>query len=366
MAFNRPTLQELITRVEGEVRSGLGIVTILRRSFLSVISRVMAGLSHTVLGFIAYVEKQAFPDTAEGEYLLRWAGIWGVFQKPATYAKFRCAVTGTAGTVIPAATVYRRTDGVEYFTEASLTLTGANDKIVLIAVVAGLTGEVAVSDQISILSPIAGLDSVSTVDLIIIEPEDIETLESLRARLIDRIQNPPSGGAATDYIQWALAVPGITRAWVGPQALGPGTVVVYVVNDADDPITPSPAKITEVADYIEILRPVTANVSVVAPTLLSLNLTIQIKPNTAAIQNAITTEIQDLIYRDAALAGAYKSPGVLHTGKILLSRINEAISIGSGEEDHLITLINGVAPADITPATGQLVVLGTITWQTLA
>lgn len=366
MAFNRPTLQELITRVEGEIRSGLGIVTLLRRSFLSVIARVMAGLSHTVLGFITYIEKQAFPDTAEGEYLLRWAGIWGVFQKPATYAKFRCAVTGTAGTVIPVSTIYRRTDGVEYFTEAALTLTGANDKIVLIAVVAGLTGEVAVSDQISILSPIAGLDSISTVDLIIIEPEDIETIESLRARLIDRIQNPPSGGAATDYIQWALAVPGITRSWVGPQALGPGTVVVYVVNDNDNPITPSPAKITEVADYIEVLRPVTANVSVVAPTLLALNMTIQIKPNTAAIQAAITTEIQDLIYRDAALAGAYKSPGVLHTGKILLSRINEAVSIGSGEEDHLITLINGVAPADITPATGQLVVLGTITWQTLA
>lgn len=366
MAFNRPTLETLITRVEGEIRAGLGLVTLLRRSFLSVLARVMAGLSHTVLGFIAYVEKQAFPDTAEGDYLLRWAAIWGVLQKPATYAKFRCAVTGLAGTTIPINTVYRRTDGVEYLTEAAVTLTGANDKIVLIAVAAGLSGEVAISDQINILSPIAGLDSTAVVDQIIIEPEDIETIESLRSRLIDRIQNPPSGGTPTDYIQWALSVPGITRAWVGPQALGPGTVVVYVVNDDDDPITPSPAKITEVADYIETVRPVTANVSIVAPTLLELDMTIKIKPNTPSIQAAITTEIQDLIYRDAALAGAYKGPSVLHTGKILLSRINEAISIALGEDDHEITLINGVAPADVTPATGELVVLGTITWQTLA
>lgn len=366
MAFNRPTLEALITRTEGEIRAGLGLVTLLRRSFLSVIARVLAGLSHTVLGFITYIEKQAFPDTAEDEYLIRWSAIWGVLQKPATYAKFRCAVTGTAGTTIPINTVYRRTDGVEYLTEAAVTLTGASDKIVLIAVVAGLTGEVALSDQINILSPIAGLGSTAIVDLIVIEPEDIEDLESLRARLVDRIQNPPSGGAATDYLQWALAVPGITRSWVGPQALGPGTVVVYVVNDADNPITPTLAKRTEVFNYIETLRPVTANVSVVAPTLLAINMTIQIKPNTAAVQAAIITELNDLIYRDAALSGAYKSPGVLHTGKILLSRIDEAISIALNENDHKVTLINGLAPADVTPATGQLAILGVITWQTLA
>jgi uncharacterized phage protein gp47/JayE len=366
MAFNRPTLQALIERVDGEIRSGLGLVTLLRRSFLSVLARVMAGLSHTVLGFIAYIEKQAFPDTAEGEYLIRWAAIWGVLQKPATYAKFQCAVTGTAGITIPINTTFRRTDGVEYLTEAAVTLTGLNDKIILIAVLAGTTGEVAVLDQINILSPIAGLDSTAVVDLIIIEPEDIELLESLRARLVDRIQNPPSGGAPTDYIQWALSVAGITRAWVGPQALGPGTVVVYVVNDNDSPITPLTPKLIEVADYIETVRPVTANVSVVAPVLLPIDMTIQIKPNNAATQTAITTELNDLIYREAALSGAYKSPGVLHTGKILLSRINEAISIALGEDDHNITLINGAAPASVTPATGQLVVLGTITWQTLA
>lgn len=366
MAFERPTLQELITRVEGDIKINLGLVTVLRRSFLGVIARVLAGLSHILFGFLKFIEKQAFPDTATDEFLDRWAGIWGVTRLEATFAQFTCDVVGTAGVTIPAGRIYRRSDGVEYTVDAEVTLTGSGDQIQLTAVVAGANGEVQVADTISILSPIAGLTSEATVASVQIEPEDAEGDESLRARLIDRIQNPPSGGAANDYIQWALAVPGITRAWIGPQALGPGTVVVYVVSDNEDPITPSAPKIQEVFDYIEPLRPVTANVTVVAPVLLPLDMTIELKPNTASVQQAVIDELEDMIFRNAAVEGTYKAPSELHDGVILLSRLNEAISIAVGEEDHNITVINGGAPANVEPGTGELVVLGDITWQPLA
>lgn len=361
MAFERPTLAQLVTRIEGDIRTGLDLVTVLRRSFLGVIARVLAGIAHTLFGFLKYIEREAFPDTAI-DNLDRWAAIWGVQRKAATFAQFICSVTGTAGVVIPAGRTYRRTDGKEYTTDAEVTLTGSGDTIELTASEAGAASEVQVSDVISILSPIAGLNANATVTTITIEPENAEDNDSLRARLVDRIQNPPSGGAANDYIQWALAVPGITRAWVGPQALGPGTVVVYVVSDDEDPITPSAPKLTEVFDYIEERRPVTANVSVVAPILLPLDLTIELSPNTSAVQDAVEAELADLVFRESALAGSYKSPGVLHDGKILLSRINEAISLALGEEDHNVTVVNGGAPADVTPSTGELIVLGTITW----
>lgn len=366
MAFDRPTLAQLITRVEGDLKSGLGLVTILRRSFLGVIARVLAGLSHLLFGFLKYIEAQAFPDTAEAEFLERWASIWGVQRNLATFAQFTCDVTGTAGVIIPAGRVYRRSDGAEYTVDSEVTLTGSGDTIQLTAVAAGKASEVEIGNTISILSPIAGLNSNATVSSIQIEPEDTESDDSFRARLIDRIQNPPSGGAANDYLQWALAVPGITRAWIGPQALGPGTVQVFVVSDDEDPITPSPAKLTEVFDYIEARRPVTANVTVVAPVLLPLDMTIELKPNTAAVQEQVTLELEDLLFRESAVADTYKSPLELNDGKILLSRINEAISLALGEEDHKITLINGNPPADVEPGTGELVVLGDITWQPLA
>lgn len=366
MAFTRPTLPELIARVEGDLKAGMGITTILRRSALGSFARALAGLAHLLFGFLKYIEQEAFPDTASDENLDRWGAIWGIYRKPATFAEFQATVTGLIGTTIPINRVFKRVDGQEYQTTAEVTLAGASATISLVSVLPGKATEVAVADVLSLLSPIAGLDSNATVSAVTIEPEDSEDDELLRVRLLDRIRQPPSGGAANDYIQWALAVPGISRAWVGPQMLGPGTVSVYVVSDDEDPITPSAPKIAEVEDYIDPLRPVTADVTVVAPVLFPLNMTIELRPNVLAVQTQVIAELTDLIKREANVAGTYKSPGVLNSGKILLSRINEAISIALNEEDHNITIINGAAPADVVSDEGELIVLGVITWLPLA
>lgn len=368
MPFNRPTLQDLIERVEGDLKGPLGIVTVLRRSFIGVISRALAGLSHLQFGFLKFIEKQAFPDTAEDEFLEQWASIWGVDRNAATFAQFTVAVTGTDGTTIPVSTLYQRDDGVEYTTDDEQTIAGGIATLNLTAVLAGANGNLEVADEITIQSPIAGLESIGAVSAITTDGEDSESDESLRERLIDRIQQPPSGGAANDYIQWARDIAGVTRAWVLPENTGPGTVSVAIVEDAEDPITASGAKIIEVQDYIDdpSRRPVTANVTVFTPGLFEIDMEIELKPNTVAVQNAVTQEIQDMILRDAAVEGAYKAPGETHTGEILLSRINEAISIAVGEEDHNILTINTVSPANVVPGSNELAVLGTITWQTLA
>ena len=242
MPFTRPTLPELIDRVEGDIKGPLGIVTVLRRSFIGVISRALAGLAHLLFGFLKFIEKNAFPDTAETEFLDRWAGIWGVNRLVATFAQFQLDVTGTTGTTIPAGTVYQRDDGAEYTVDSEVTLAGGAGTLDLTAVVAGQVGNLEVSDALSIQSPIAGLNSEGTVSAITTDAEDAENDDSLRERLIDRIQNPPSGGAANDYIQWARAGPGVTRAWVLPQNLGPGAVGVSFFEESENPSTPNPAQ----------------------------------------------------------------------------------------------------------------------------
>lgn len=366
MAFNRPTLLEILSRVEGDIKSTLTIKNVLRRSFLGAFSRALAGIGHSLFGYLSFLEKQAFPDTATGEYLERWSSIWGVTRIPATFAEFTIDVTGTAGIIVPQGRLFRRTDGAEYVTKEEVTLDGSGDTLPMIASLSGKSSAVDIGTVISIVSPIAGLNSDGEVSSIEIESADTEIDESLQERLVDRIQNPPSGGAAPDYIQWARSVAGVTRAWVSPQALGPGTVSVFIVTDNEDPITASAPKIEEVADYIETVRPVTADVSVFTPVLFEIDMTIAIKPNTVAIRNAITQELEDLIYRDSAVVGAWQGPGVTYDGKILLSRLNEAISIALNEADHEIISINGdTTPEDVEPPTGNLAVLGDITWQTL-
>lgn len=367
MAFQRPTLDQLIERVKTDIKGGLNLVNVARRSFINVISRAIAGMAHLLYSYLTWISKQVFPDTAELEYLERWASIWGVTRSESTFAELNIIITGSETGVVPAGTVYQREDGFQYTLDAEIIIgAGGSETGKVIASESGSNGDLDIGTVITLLSPIANVDSEATVDSVVVDADDAESDDSLRARLINRLQLPPLGGSANDYIQWALAVPGVTRAWVLPLYLGAGTVGVSFVTDNDDPIIPSPAKVDEVQDYIDFLKPVTALVTVFAPTEAPMDLVIKIKPNTTEVQDNITAELEDLVKRDATLAGSYKGPGETNDGSILLSKIRQAISIAVGLEDFEIDTINGQTPANVIPAQGELITLGTITWQPLA
>jgi len=367
MSFTRPTIDQLIDRIKTDIKDGLSLTTVLRRSFVGVIARALAGASHLVLGYLDWIKDQAFPDTAEKEYLERWSQIWGVLRKEATFAEITVLITGNEGGVVPINTIFQRSDGVQYYLKAEVTIPLAGSIAgTVVAVSSGSLSNLAVDDVISLLSPIADVDSDATVTAVAIVAEDTESDDAFRARLIDRIQLPPLGGSANDYIQWALSIAGVTRAWVLPLYTGAGTVGVSFVTDDSDPIIPTGAKVTEVDDYIQEVKPVTAIVTTFAPVAAPMTIDIDIKPNTAAVQAAVTAELEDILKRDASLAGAYKTPSTTYDGSILLSKINQAVSLAVGIEDHVINTINGVAPANVVPSTGELVTLGTITWHTLA
>ncbi|MDA8137933.1 MAG: baseplate J/gp47 family protein [Desulfobacteraceae bacterium] len=98
-----------------------------------------------------------------------------------------------------------------------------------------------------------------------------ETSEQLLDRLLEYIRRPPAGGNAADYRKWALEVDNVGDAYViAPGDQGVGTVDVVLF--ADEALTgseiPEAALITEVHDYIDARRPVTAKYTrVLAPTL---------------------------------------------------------------------------------------------------
>lgn len=367
MAFERPSLETLIDRVETTIRGGLNITVILRRSFIGVISRAIALMSHLMLGFLTYIARQVFPDTAELEYLNRWASIWGVTRNEATFAQFTIKFTGNNGGVIPVGTQLQREDGFKYITDAEGTigsLVSGEVEVQVTADKSGSLGDMSIGKTINLLSPIANVNSTATVTAIITDADDTESDESLRERLINRLQLPPLGGSANDYIQWAREVTGVTRSWVLPLFLGPGTVGVSFVVDDEDPIIPTAPKVQEVQDYIAVLKPVTALVTVFAPVAAPMDLDISIKPNNTEVQNAIIDQLKDLIKRDAQVAGSYGGPGITNDGSLLLSKIRQAVSLGVGLQDFEINTINGIAPANVVPASGELITLGIITWQT--
>lgn len=347
--FNRPTLETLIERTKQDFESRLETKgSVLRRALIAVEGRVMAGASHLMHGHLDFISEQIMPDTAIKTYLRRWASIWNVEPTEATYASGTVEMTGTNGTVIPEGSLLRRSDDIEYESQEDATISGGTADLTVEAFEAGENGNADSGVQLTLVSPISGVNSTGTVgEDGIAGGNNEESDESLLSRLLDRIQYPPMGGSEADYKKWAREVAGVTRVWVYPEWLGPGTVGVTFVRDDDEDIFPSAAEVEEVQDYIDEQRPVTAHVTVFAPIPDPIDYNITLTPSTEAVKAAVEAELEDMTFRDAEPAGT-----------ILLSRMNEAISIADGETDHVLNspVVNH------TSAAGHLPVMGTVTW----
>ena len=352
MPLNRPSIGALVRRISADVTSRLpGSEPLLRRSFVGAFVRGCAGAFHEIYGYIEFIARQLFVDTAEGPYLDRWSRIWGVRRIAAIAASGTITVTGTAGAMVPVDTVWRRSDGAEYRTSAAAVLAAGTAEVSVEARTEGRDGNAAIGVTLSLVSPLAGVVSDGAVSTAIAGGADVEGDESLRARLLDRIQNPPRGGADSDYLFWAKSAhPDVTRRWVRPLARGLGTVDVYfMTDDTTENGIPAAATVATVAAYISTRRPVTADVTVIAPTPVELDVTIDmLEPDTTAVRAAVVAELADLVARDAVPGGA-----------IRLTHIAEAISSAVGEIDHV--LISPVA--DVAHGAGEIAVPGTVTWQ---
>jgi hypothetical protein len=153
--------------------------------------------------------------------------------------------------------------------------------------------------------------------------------DALRTRVLLRYSRPPSGGAKSDYLIWALEVPGVTRAWVDPTGGGPGTVVVYTMNDianvvfagfpqgTDGVATAETRGVTAtgdqliVADHIYPLRPVTAKVICAAPVPEPIDITIEALENdTEAARELIAAALVTLL-REVGEVGGVVYPSQL-------------------------------------------------------
>jgi len=355
MPFNRSSLSDIVNRCRANIESRLpGADARLRRRVLSVLADTMAGAVNGLYGYLDYLSKQSLADQAEAEYLDRHASLFGLTRKAASSATGTVTATGTDASTIPAGTLLQRSAGAEYTVDIDGTIAAGSVDIAVTAVAAGIAGNCAAATTINLVNPIAGIDNDMIVDASGLGGgAEQESDEALRARVLLRKRQPPHGGASFDYINWALEVSGVTRAWCFPLNRGNGTVDVYFATD-DDPggLIPDAAKVTEVQNYIDALRPVTADFQALAPTASPINFTIQLAPATAAVRAAVAAELTDLLQREA-------EPGDgLDLGTIKLSHIREAISIATGETDHDLT-----APAaDVVPAAGHICTMGAITW----
>lgn len=382
MPFARPTLTDLRNQAQQDITaSPAGLSGFLRNAALPILAWAQAGLAYLHYAYLDWIAKQAVPWTATDEYLYGWAGLIGVTQKDAIAASGTVTISGTSATPplsVPAGALINRADGVQFTVTTTTALTGGSAAVPVQAVLPGAAGNTDAGTLMSLSNPIVGVTSAGSAGLIT-GGTDQETQDSLRSRMLQEYAAPPHGGDLADYIEWATAVPGVTRAWANPNGAGAGSVVVYVMLDAanaahggfpqgsnggaatETRITPATGDQLTVANAIFPLQPVTALVTVSAPIASPVNFTVANlgTANTPAMQAAIAAALTDMFLRISNVGGTLDPASMAAWSTIEPNDWYQALNSIPGLSGFDVTAPSG----PLTPATGQLYTLGTVTYQ---
>lgn len=346
MPYEIPTLPALITRTEADFERNAP--SALRRSDAKVSARALSGAVYQLFGYQSWMAMQAHPATCDEEMLLLWAR-WRLEEgrKEAVAATGYVALTGSTGKVVDAGVVYQSDDGRRYVVLTAATLVGGKAQVQVVAETAGLAGNIEAS-TLTAVAPVLGVNPTATIGTDgITGGAEQETIEALRGRVEAAFKNPSKVGNGADFVEWALEVPGVTRAWALPRWMGPGTFGLTFVCDGNADIFPNAAKVAEVKAYLEAKRPVTSEIYPFAAQRLAINFRIKLVPDTTAGRAAVTKNLAGLINANGGSGSV-----------ILLSHIGETISGSPGETDHKLELPN----EDVPVAANQVATLGVITW----
>lgn len=344
MPFETPNLPTLIARTSADLEGGSN----LRRSDAAVLSRVHPAAVYGLYQYLAWQSRQLFYDTADEEALLRHGASRGVPRKQPTFAEGWAMFQGQAGRQLLSG-VRLDIGGVLYDVVEGVSFQTTTARALVRAVDVGAQGNQAAGAALQLVSPVLGVQSDAVVDAGgITGGADLEPLEDYRDRVGERFKNVPHGGAPDDYVRWAKEQPGVTRAWCRRRWVGPGTVAVFVVNDAATPITPGDADLDRIKAAIELDRPVTAELGVLAPTLVPVVYQLSVTPDSPRVRAAVELALAQLHERESDLGTR-----MLHT------HMGEAISGAAGEVDHVLHS----PAADVVPAAGELLVYGGAQWQ---
>lgn len=365
MPFPIPTLDDLRTRTRQQFAARLpGADTTLPVSFLGVNADTIAAEDFAEYRAVVWLARQLFLDSCESGFLNRFGAEYGIPRFASMQAAGSVTFAGTSGVTIPSGTLLQNSLGtVAYATSGAATLAAGTATASVLSVSGAAAANAAAGAPLTLSSAIAGVQPTAVVGLAgLTGGTDLEADASYRARLLLRRRTPPQGGAATDYLAWAKDFyAGVTRAWVFPLNRGRGTVDVYFTMDGRANPIPLAADVAAVQAAINLVRPVTADVLVLAPVPQSQAVSIGgLVPDDAATQAAVVAQLGVLL-ASVAPGGASIGDGVsaLYPGGMLyLSQIEAAIQ-AAGD----VLRFDLLSPAaDVSYGAGVILQLGSVTF----
>ena len=297
-----------------------------------------------------WVARQAFPQTAEGEYLDYHAQLRSLERKPALPAqgtvRFTAGEAAQSDRSIPQGTVCM-TAGLVRFATTQAAVLPAGELTVDVPVQAlepGTAGNVSAQTVVSMAVAPMGIASCTNPQAFA-GGADGEGDEELRARILDTFRRLPNGANAAFYEQGALSFDQVAAAAVIPKPRGLGSVDVIVSTLAG---TPGEELLEQLQDYFEQRREIAVDVQVKAPTPVTVNVAVQVKAKGGWDKTQVLDQVEE------ALEGWFD--GKLLGQDVLLARLGSLIYGCDGVENYAVS-----APAaDLAVDADELPVLGTL------
>ena len=244
-----------------------------------------------------WVARQAFPQTAEREYLDRHAQLRGLERKEPVAARgvvrFAGEISENTDRPIPAGTVCMTAGLIRFETiEDGLLAAGqAHVDVPVQALVPGISGNVAAGTILSMAVAPAGISACSN-------PSpcqggvDREGDEQLRQRVLDTFQRLPNGANAAFYQQGALSFDPVAAAVVVPKPRGTGTLDVVVATHQG---LPDRDLLDELAKYFQRRREIAVEVQVRAPQTQAVQVAVQVAPHSEYRAEQVLEEVEDAV-----------------------------------------------------------------------
>jgi len=318
---------------------------------------MFANLTWGNYDYQAYCYRQSVPFTAEDEAADAWGAMRGILRKDATSAVIALLSSGgSPGISLPAGTIINRSDGLSYVTQSAVqTDASGNVSCNVVCSQSGTAGNCSIGTGFTLANAITGINAAFTATASVTLGVDQEDDAEFRERYLAAYGSRDGGGRSVDYVEWAEAVPGVTRAWCNPMGFGAGTVVVYPMLDDVRSATSGFPQGTNgsgngetrypnatgdqlvVANAIQALRPVTSLVIVCAPVPQAIDIVIGDLP-AGTLSASIQAALADLYLRIGTPLGMTLSPAsiesaILSTGAATFTLVSPvtpvAIPIGS-------------------------------------
>ena len=321
--------------------------------------------------------KLIFPQWSYDDWLDKHAEKVRVVRRSANKASGTLSVTGIIGTTVPPgfqfATPATLTPSVIYETKENVILDGTPDErgrvtvnIDIQAVEGGITGNVPPDAIKLMVKPISGISYITNIEAIT-GGTPAESDDSLIERTLAAMRLGSSfTGNNADYIRWAQEVKGVGNVICIPEATGPGTVALIIV---DENGTPANQQILD-AVYIHImgtdvrdikrLAPIGATLSVAAPTGVAIDISAAVYIGDGEDIGTIATRFKNSLndyWHDVAVETQENEE---YIGYVRYVQIGAVLAKTPGITDYSDLLVNGgidniLITQEQYPVTGDVV-----------